>query len=624
MAGQGILIIIIPNDLNTDQEKVLDTAQIVKDPSALPIELNNPISDVEHSKEFPCSTCGLSLTSRFRYHISPKLNLIDAIWILSEDRQHFFITCFAELGQHSDLIIHELRLAEIGIRQGSKVFILPLSCALGIENLSSSSPTIIEINNLNEAAKEIINSNESQCLVNNDKVLNEQLDKNKSDFKRSIRARLTVLQVVNAIRGQTLFSFDFLVLTILASIIASMGLLEDNSVILVASMLVSPLMGPILGIVFGLCISDSTLWKVGLRTEAIGLLITIVTGFIVGLCTTWSEIKWGSSTSFPTHEMRSRGDIRRLWAGALVALPSGAGAALSVLGGNVGSLVGVAISASLLPPAVNAGLLSSYSLLSALIPSIGKQSSNDEYHERLNSLINIGKNCTKFIGNDYIPIYSCHMATEVGLLGIFSFILTITNIICIIVVAMVILRIKEVVPIVRDDEIAQFWHDDVRTVRDHNKTMRHSDVNNLVNIWKTIKDTDLSPLPIEDNNEESKYNIQTIKQHLPLKHRNVSQIILARKLRNLQEFANAYNLNLSNSDDTLLRTDKARENVQRMANDILASIDETNRINLGSIVAQMGRNNHRLLTRSRIQTFYQELLDVMPSKWKEIFQQCQQ
>ncbi|CAF1202257.1 unnamed protein product [Rotaria sordida] len=620
MAGQGILIIIIPNDLNNNQEKLLDTAQIVKDPLELPIKSNNPTSVIEHSKEFPCSTCNISLTSRFRYHISPKLNLADAIWILSEDRQHFFITCFAELGQHSDLIIHELRSAEIGIRQGSKVFILPLSCALGIDNLSSSSPTIVEINNLNDVVKEITNSNESQ----HNKELNEQRGINKSDFKRSIRARLTVLQVVNAIRGQTLFSFDFLLLTILASIIASMGLLEDNSVILVASMLVSPLMGPILGIVFGLCISDSTLWKVGLRTEVIGLLITIFTGFIVGLCTTWSEVKWGSSTSFPTHEMRSRGDIRRLWAGALVALPSGAGAALSVLGGNVGSLVGVAISASLLPPAVNAGLLSSYSLLSALIPSIGKQSSKDEYYERLNSSINIGRNCTKFIGNDYIPIYSCHMATEAGLLGIFSFILTITNIICIIVVAMGILRIKEVVPIVRDDEIAQFWHNGVRTVRGHNKTMHRNDINNLVNMWKSIKSTDLEPLNIEDNNEESKINIEIDKQQLSLKHRNISQIILARKLQNLEEFANAYHLNLSNTDDRLLRTDTARENVQQMANDILASIEETNRINLGSFVAQMGGSNDRLLTRFRMQTFYQELVDVMPLKWKEIFEQCQQ
>ena len=40
--------------------------------------------------------------------------------------------------------------------------------------------------------------------------------------------------------------------------------------------------------------------------------------------------------------------------GVMIAIPSGAGVALSVLGGKVGSLVGVAISASLLPPAVNA------------------------------------------------------------------------------------------------------------------------------------------------------------------------------------------------------------------------------------------------------------------------------
>ena len=44
---------------------------------------------------------------------------------------------------------------------------------------------------------------------------------------------------------------------------------------------------------------------------------------------------------------------RGLWVGISIALPSGAGVALSVLGGNAGSLVGVAISASLLPPAVN-------------------------------------------------------------------------------------------------------------------------------------------------------------------------------------------------------------------------------------------------------------------------------
>jgi uncharacterized membrane protein len=43
--------------------------------------------------------------------------------------------------------------------------------------------------------------------------------------------------------------------------------------------------------------------------------------------------------------------------GALIAIPSGIGVALSILGDNTSSLVGVAISASLLPPAVNTGML---------------------------------------------------------------------------------------------------------------------------------------------------------------------------------------------------------------------------------------------------------------------------
>ena len=53
-----------------------------------------------------------------------------------------------------------------------------------------------------------------------------------------------------------------------------------------------------------------------------------------------------------------RGVLRGLIPGLLIAIASGVGVALSVLGGNAGSLVGVAISASLLPPAVNA--VSSY------------------------------------------------------------------------------------------------------------------------------------------------------------------------------------------------------------------------------------------------------------------------
>lgn len=49
-----------------------------------------------------------------------------------------------------------------------------------------------------------------------------------------------------------------------------------------------------------------------------------------------------------------RGEVRTLYIGCLIALLSGAGVALGILGDNFASLVGVAISTSLMPPAVNA------------------------------------------------------------------------------------------------------------------------------------------------------------------------------------------------------------------------------------------------------------------------------
>ena len=62
----------------------------------------------------------------------------------------------------------------------------------------------------------------------------------------------------------------------------------------------------------------------------------------------WADQEW------PTNSMSERGVLRVLWVGTLVAFPSGCAVAVSLLSGNSASLVGVAISVSLLPPAVNA------------------------------------------------------------------------------------------------------------------------------------------------------------------------------------------------------------------------------------------------------------------------------
>ncbi len=66
--------------------------------------------------------------------------------------------------------------------------------------------------------------------------------------------------------------------------------------------------------------------------------------------------------------MSSRGEPISLAIGIVIAVPSGVGVALSALSNNQASLVGVAISAALLPPAVNVGICFVYALFIQLNP----------------------------------------------------------------------------------------------------------------------------------------------------------------------------------------------------------------------------------------------------------------
>ena len=68
------------------------------------------------------------------------------------------------------------------------------------------------------------------------------------------------------------------------------------------------------------------------------LLICILLGFVLGLpIMPWIAQYYSGypEFQFPTSEMLARGDLRSLWVGVLIAVPSGAGVALSVLGGNI-------------------------------------------------------------------------------------------------------------------------------------------------------------------------------------------------------------------------------------------------------------------------------------------------
>ena len=202
---------------------------------------------------------------------------------------------------------------------------------------------------------------------------------------------LSPTKVLESVESGAALTFDYIAFVLLAAWVAAMGLISNSVATVIASMLLSPLMGPclagkyrslivllisffpwlsILTILslpppsgaFGAILRKGQLVKLGLMNELISLIACILMGFIIGAIVVPAQIP--TVQSWPSPEMVNRGNANGLVMGVCVAIPSGMGVALSVLGRNSGGLTGVAISLSLLPPAVNAGKKShSFSLV---------------------------------------------------------------------------------------------------------------------------------------------------------------------------------------------------------------------------------------------------------------------
>ena len=166
-------------------------------------------------------------------------------------------------------------------------------------------------------------------------------------------------------------------------------------------------MGPVMALTFGMTLGEPHMIKMGLRNECISLTVCIVTGFVVGLA---YVAGFQNFYCWPTEQMSGRGQAVGLIDGAIIAAVSGVGVALCVMGDYAATIIGVAISASLLPPAVNCGMMLAFALYELLVE--GNSTS---------SLYSAGK-CPQFEG---------HTAGKLAEMAMLSFALTLENIVCV-------------------------------------------------------------------------------------------------------------------------------------------------------------------------------------------------
>jgi len=185
-----------------------------------------------------------------------------------------------------------------------------------------------------------------------------------SETKIQRDATLAVEEIYENVKKQSSLSFDFLAFTLLAAAMAGFGLIQNNITIIVASMLLSPLMGPMLGVALGYVVRDRKLFVKGTMNELISLGLSFAVGIIMALMipilyaggpdALVNAIQFDIDNNIIT-EITRRSGFSPIDVG--VAIISGPAVAVSVTKGDMSSLVGVAISAALMPPAVNAALM---------------------------------------------------------------------------------------------------------------------------------------------------------------------------------------------------------------------------------------------------------------------------
>lgn len=139
---------------------------------------------------------------------------------------------------------------------------------------------------------------------------------------------------------------SFLVLVILSTIVAAIGLIENNVAVVIGAMVIAPLLGPNLALALGTALGDVSLMRKALATTAAGIALAVTLSLALGLL-------WPFDLA--SDELMARTDVGL--DSVALALASGAAAVLSLATGLPSVLVGVMVAVALLPPAATLGLM---------------------------------------------------------------------------------------------------------------------------------------------------------------------------------------------------------------------------------------------------------------------------
>lgn len=168
----------------------------------------------------------------------------------------------------------------------------------------------------------------------------------KAEEKKRKATSATREELYNEIEKGARFSGNHMLMVFLSTIVASIGLLEDNVAVVVGAMVIAPLLGPNIALAFATSLGDRELMWDSLKTNLAGLGLALVVSTVIGMVL---------HVEPRSHELMTRTEIGP--AGVVLALASGAAAVMSLTTGVSTALVGVMVAVALLPPAATLGMM---------------------------------------------------------------------------------------------------------------------------------------------------------------------------------------------------------------------------------------------------------------------------
>jgi len=164
--------------------------------------------------------------------------------------------------------------------------------------------------------------------------------------RKKTASTITREEIMARVEKGAQLNSNYILLVLLSSVVAAIGLLENNVAVIIGAMVIAPLLGPNIAFSLGTALGESKLIGQSLTALFIGVALAILVSLGIG---------WFWPAGFDSYELMSRTDVQ--YSSTAIALASGAAASLSLVAGTSGVLVGVMVAVALMPPAVTIGLM---------------------------------------------------------------------------------------------------------------------------------------------------------------------------------------------------------------------------------------------------------------------------